>query len=106
MVMPPTGQILDIIGQSDILRSSNYHTRFMDIIDRDMDKDMDINLDAGKLEVEKYGYMSRKLLLCPICESECPSRRFSEFPLIKKDLSPIPLPFQDISIPPPPKIQN
>merc|ERR1711954_431397 len=47
--------------------------------------------------------MSRKRLLCPICDSICPSKRFYGFPLEQKDISPIPLPFQDIPIPPPPE---
>merc|ERR1712112_637260 len=53
--------------------------------------------------IRKNEDMPGKQLLCPICESKCPSRRFSEFPLIKKDISPIPLPFQDIPIPLPPE---
>ena len=68
----------------------------MDITNKDMD--MDIKLEAGK-----YGDMSRKRLLCPICRANCPSRRFSEFPLRKKDQSSTPLPFQDNPKPPPPE---
>merc|ERR1711954_633405 len=60
--------------------------------------DMDI-----KPEIRKYEDMPGRRFLCPICKSNCPSRRFSEFPLKQKDISPTPLPFQDNPKPPLPE---
>ena len=68
----------------------------MDITNKDMDMDI-------KSEIRKYEDMPGKQILCPICKSNCPSRRFSEFPLEQKDISPTPLPFQDNPIPPLPE---
>ena len=100
--VPPTEQILSTRIQPElrekvvITHNDDHPTRLMDITNKDMD--MDIKLEAGK-----YGDMSRKRLLCPICNSNCPSRRFLEFPLRKKDQGPTPLPFQDNIKPPPPE---
>merc|ERR1711954_16168 len=74
----------------------DHSTRLIDITDKDMDMDI-------KLEVGKCGDMPRKQILCPICKSNCPSRRFSEFPLRQKDPSPTTLPFQDNPKPPLPE---
>merc|ERR1711954_304556 len=68
-----------------------------------MDMEMNIDLEHGKLEMEKYGDMPRRRPLCPICDSNCPSKRFSGFPLEWKDISPTPSPFQVNPTPPPPE---
>merc|ERR1711954_314563 len=101
---PPTEQILNTRIQSELgekvvittIYNDDHHTRLIDITDKDMD--MEINLEVGKC-----GDMPRKQILCPICESNCPSRRFSEFPLKQKDPSPPSLPFQDNPKPPLPE---
>merc|ERR1711954_536238 len=93
---PPTEQILNTRIQSELgekvvittMYNDDHPTRLMDITDMNMDMDM-------KLETRKYGDMPGKQTLCPICKSNCPSRKYSEFPLEQKDTSPTILPFQD-----------
>ena len=36
-----------------------------------------------------------RVSLCPLCKSDCPSKRFTEFPLRLKDPNPTPTPFQE-----------
>merc|ERR1712081_78883 len=101
---PPTEQILNTRIQSELeekvvittMDNDDHPTRLIDITDKDMD--MDIKLEDGKC-----GDMPRKQILCPICKSNCPGRRFSEFPLKEKDPSPTTLPFQDNPKPPLPE---
>ena len=78
---PPIEHILNTRTQPELgekvvmtMDSDDRPTRLMDIMDKDMD--MDIKLEDGKC-----GDMPRNQNLCPICKSNCPSRRFSEFPL-------------------------
>ena len=110
MTTPPTEQSLDTIAQPElgekvVITSTSYNddhpTRQIDITD--MNIDMDI-----KLEAEKRGDLPRQQIICPICSSNCPSRRFLEFPLRLKDTNPTTLPFQENSKPPPhfPKHQS
>ena len=81
---------------TSISYNDDHPSRKIDTTDMDMDMDM-------KLEVEKYEDLSRKQILCPICRSNCPSRRFSEFSLRQKDPSPTTLPFQENPKPPLPE---
>ena len=56
---------------------------------------MDMNIDI-KLKIYKSMNLPRKQNLCPLCKSDCPSRRFLEFPLKLKDPNPTTLPFQEM----------